>query len=241
MHMNDNKLMKPGEFAENMLLTSILDNTFPAGTALPNERQFAEEIGVTRPTLRETLQRLAREGWVTIRHGKPTIVNDFWKQGGVGMLGAMARFAEFLPEGFVKNLLQVRILMLPSCAQAAAENKPQELLRHLEKKEDLNDNPGDFATYDWDLQLLFVKHSDNLIIPLIFNDFTEIYIKLASVYFSFEKARTSSFEYYKDLKEALLNKGKGVNTIVEGIMKKSADIWQELKSAQPHLAQRNTT
>ncbi|MGC6744236.1 GntR family transcriptional regulator [Escherichia coli] len=40
------------------------------GLFLPAERELSELIGVTRTTLREVLQRLARDGWLTIQHGK---------------------------------------------------------------------------------------------------------------------------------------------------------------------------
>ncbi|XPE41305.1 GntR family transcriptional regulator [Shigella flexneri] len=42
----------------------------------------SQTIGVTRTTLREVLQRLARDGWLTIQHGKPTKVNNFWETSG---------------------------------------------------------------------------------------------------------------------------------------------------------------
>lgn len=61
-----------------MLLTSILNGVYPSGSTLPNARNLSAEISATRPTLRETLQRLANEGWIRIQHGKPTAVNDFW-------------------------------------------------------------------------------------------------------------------------------------------------------------------
>ncbi|VEI44878.1 fatty acid metabolism regulator [Actinobacillus equuli] len=37
---------------------------------------------MTRTTLREVLQRLARDGWLHIQHGKPTRVNDVWETAG---------------------------------------------------------------------------------------------------------------------------------------------------------------
>ncbi|MDZ7904090.1 MAG: GntR family transcriptional regulator [Rheinheimera sp.] len=46
---------------------------------MPAERELSELIGVTRTTLREVLQRLARDGWKTIQHGKPTKVKNFWE------------------------------------------------------------------------------------------------------------------------------------------------------------------
>ena len=58
--------LRPTQYAEYILVTSILNGTYPAGTLLPGERALANEIGITRPTLRETLQRLANEGWVLV-------------------------------------------------------------------------------------------------------------------------------------------------------------------------------
>src|SRR5574341_1576922 len=51
---------KPAELAYNRLIEAILDGSFPANTVLPGERQLAEMLGVTRPTLRETLQQIGR-------------------------------------------------------------------------------------------------------------------------------------------------------------------------------------
>ncbi len=53
-------------FAEEYIIESIWNNRFAPGTILPAERELSELIGVTRTTLREVLQRLARDGWLTI-------------------------------------------------------------------------------------------------------------------------------------------------------------------------------
>ena len=68
--------VRPNERAEQWLVTAILDGDLPPGSTLPAERTLATQLGVTRPTLREAIQRLARDGWLTIAHGKPTVVND---------------------------------------------------------------------------------------------------------------------------------------------------------------------
>ena len=63
----DNTLLRaqsPAALAEEYIVRSIWDNVFPAGTNLPSERDLADKIGVTRTTLREVLQRLARDGWL---------------------------------------------------------------------------------------------------------------------------------------------------------------------------------
>ena len=89
--------LRPTQHAENIILTAILEGRYPPEGVLPAERVLAEQIGVTRPTLRETLQRLAREGWITIRHGKPTKVNDYWNKGGLSLLGTITQYGQFMP------------------------------------------------------------------------------------------------------------------------------------------------
>ena len=76
----------PAQIAEQFLIESIWNHRFAPGQPLPAERELADLIGVTRTTLREVLQRLARDGWLTIKHGKPTQVNNIWDTAGLKLL-----------------------------------------------------------------------------------------------------------------------------------------------------------
>ncbi len=82
---------KPAELAENRLVEAILDGTFPINSNLPPERELSESLGVTRPTLREALQRLSRDGWIEIHHGRATRVKDYWREGNLLILTAIAQ------------------------------------------------------------------------------------------------------------------------------------------------------
>ncbi len=83
------KAKSPASFAEKYLIESIWNGRFPPGSILPAERELSELIGVTRTTLREVLQRLARDGWLTIQHGKPTKVNQFMETSGLNILDTL--------------------------------------------------------------------------------------------------------------------------------------------------------
>ena len=84
-------IQKPAETAEQRLLDAILCGHFAVNSSLPGERDLAEQVGVTRPTLREAMQRLARDGWLDIQHGKPTRVRDYWLEGNMGVLTVLAQ------------------------------------------------------------------------------------------------------------------------------------------------------
>jgi GntR family transcriptional repressor for pyruvate dehydrogenase complex len=54
----------------------ILEGSLKPGDRLPAERDLAVELGVSRPSLREAIQRLAAKGLLTTRHGGGTVVTD---------------------------------------------------------------------------------------------------------------------------------------------------------------------
>ena len=223
--------LRPTQYVERILVTSILNGTYGAGTSLPAERLMADQMGVTRPTLRETLQRLASEGWIRIQHGKPTVVNDFWDQGGLSMLGTLAKYAEFLPNGFITWLLEVRVTLLPSVARLAASYQPQKMIAYLNQRPQPTDSETTYAAYDWDLQMRMARESGNPIYALILNDFASIFQKMALRYFKSQKSRKVSCQYYQDLARAIRRKNKSIEAVVKAAMLQSIDIWQEIKTS----------
>jgi GntR family negative regulator for fad regulon and positive regulator of fabA len=221
--------LRPTQYAESILVTSILDGTYPAGTPLPGERSMADQIGVTRPTLRETLQRLASEGWLKIQHGKPTVVNDYWLEGGLSMIGTLAKYTKFLPNGFITQLLEVRAVLLPPVAGMTAIRQPDKMLDFLSRKPVTEDEETTFAVYDWDLQMLLTRGCGNPVYALIFNDFASIYKQMAAAYFRLEKSRNASLTYYRELEQAIAHTRHSVEKVVKGAMRKSIEIWREIR------------
>lgn len=54
----------------------ILEGSLKPGDLLPSERELAIELGVSRPSLREAIQKLVSKGLLTTRHGCGTSVTD---------------------------------------------------------------------------------------------------------------------------------------------------------------------
>jgi GntR family negative regulator for fad regulon and positive regulator of fabA len=227
---NQNQLLRPTQYVEKILVTAILDGTYPTGAALPNERSLAEKIGITRATLRETLQRLAGEGWIKIRHGKPTVVNDYWQKGGLSLLSTLAKYGEYLPNGFITHLLEVRLTMLPPVAKLAATYRPEIILNYLGGAQNLTEDAKAFSDYDWQLQLLMARNSRNPVFSLILNDFAPIFAAMARHYFAGETARRSSRLFYGELARAINNSTDAVENVVRKAMEQSITIWRQVRS-----------
>jgi GntR family transcriptional repressor for pyruvate dehydrogenase complex len=72
---------------------SILEGTLKPGQRLPAERKFAEQMGVSRPSLREALQKLSARGMLVARRGGAphnATSASRWDGTGVGGLGDWA-------------------------------------------------------------------------------------------------------------------------------------------------------
>jgi GntR family negative regulator for fad regulon and positive regulator of fabA len=193
---------RPAVYAEHTLIAAILDGRYPAGAALPAERELSVQLGVTRPTLRETLQRLERDGWLTIQQGKPTRVNDFWRQGGLNVLSALVHNGQGLPANFVPNLLQVRLVMAPAYARLAVADRPAAVLECLAEAATLADSPAAYANFDWRLHHALTIASGNPIFTLILNGFAGFYEQIAVRYFAAAQARRASQAFYAALQSA---------------------------------------
>ena len=59
---------------EESLVQRIGSGVLPAGSQLPSEESLVAEFGVSRTTIRTTVQRLIQQGLVEIRRGKGTFV-----------------------------------------------------------------------------------------------------------------------------------------------------------------------
>jgi GntR family negative regulator for fad regulon and positive regulator of fabA len=222
------KYINPAQFAENEIIKSILSGRFAVGQALMPERELAGTLGITRPTLREVLQRLSSDGWITIKHGRPTIVNDYINKGGLSVLKQLSHFNEYSTRKLVTDWLEFRVLILPDLARKAIETHTDEIIAYLEKCPDEACDAAEFSKYDWELQLTFIRCSDNTIAKMLFNDMSDNYLKQASAYFSSEKGRNMSVRFYHALKECIVNDPSMVQTIVKIAMEESILHWLEL-------------
>jgi GntR family negative regulator for fad regulon and positive regulator of fabA len=224
---------RPNTYAEQALITAILDGTFPPGSRLPGERNLAAELGVTRPTLREALQRLARDGWVTVHQGKATVVNDFWEEGGLNVLSALVHHGDHLPPNFVTQLLEVRLNLAPAYTKAAVQRAPAKVCSLLLKFESLDDTPDSFAAFDWQLHRHLTVASGNHIYTLILNGFSDFYEQLARLYFTSSAARDASRLFYASLAQAATNRDADLAEQVSRIaMQESIESWHQVSPWQ---------
>ncbi len=103
---------------------AILRGELAAGERLPPERELALRFGVNRVTVRSALARLAAEHLLSARQGSGHLVLDYRREGGPGLLPAIAAVAGRDGEvaEVARELLRVRRHLARGVLEAVAEN-----------------------------------------------------------------------------------------------------------------------
>ena len=221
----------PAGFAEEYLIESIWNNHFPPGSILPAERELSELIGVTRTTLREVLQRLARDGWLTIQHGKPTRVNNVWETSGLNLLETFARLEKESQPQIIENLLSVRTNIASIFTKMAFRNNPEHSNEVLKLISEAEDTAASYTELDYQIFRGLAFASGNVIYGLIFNGLKGIYTRVGLHYFSSKEARLLAKNFYQQLAE-LCNKNHcdQVLECVRNYGKESGAVWQRMQA-----------
>lgn len=99
-----------------------------AGERLMPERDLAQALGVSRPTVREAINKLVTMGFLEHRQGQGTFVRSFDSQRENNPLSAVVRG----PEASLEDLLEVRMGLEGQAAILAAQRATPEDIRLLE-------------------------------------------------------------------------------------------------------------
>ncbi|WP_067649319.1 FadR/GntR family transcriptional regulator [Nocardia harenae] len=102
------------------IAADVLSGELPPGSTLPSERQLAEALGVSRPAVREALQRLAGAGLVAVRQGDATTVLDYRHGSGLEILPRLLIRDGVLEPAVARSILEVRLHNGPKIAELAA-------------------------------------------------------------------------------------------------------------------------
>ncbi|HFB64479.1 MAG TPA: fatty acid metabolism transcriptional regulator FadR [Aeromonadales bacterium] len=226
----------PAAFAEQYIVESIWQERFPPGSILPAERELSELIGVTRTTLREVLQRLARDGWLTIQHGKATKVNYYWETASLNVLDTLACLDDNGEFDLVWQLLDTRTAMAGIFLRAAIKEDPERVLKVLSEVNDLEDTADAYIDFDWKFLHEVTRATGNAVFTLVLNGFKKLYKRVGRYYFSRGEARRLAKAFYLSL--IPLIKEKRINEVITALYqygREGGEFYQSLREEMPPL------
>ena len=162
----------------DQVLSEVVDGGIGAGEALPSERRLAEVLGVSRPAVREALQRMAQTRLLDVRHGGATTVRDFRRYGGLDLLPRLLVRRGELDPAVARSILEARLVVGPGVAALAAERGGPaveavlvETVEALGGTEDGVERQRQALAF-WDL---VVDAADSMVFRLMFNSLRAAY------------------------------------------------------------------
>jgi GntR family transcriptional regulator, transcriptional repressor for pyruvate dehydrogenase complex len=169
----------------DQLVGDILAGDLVPGSELPAERHLAEVLGVSRPAVREALQRLAQAGLIEVRQGDTTTVRDYHRTAGPDLLPRLLTRHGTPDLGIVRGILEVRFALLPDVARRCAARRSDAVAGRLrDLVEQMEDQTGDLAALQHTAHQLtsaLVDGSDNVVYRLLFNALEAAYLPAMDV------------------------------------------------------------
>jgi GntR family transcriptional regulator, transcriptional repressor for pyruvate dehydrogenase complex len=169
----------------DQLVADIIDGELAVGEALPSERRLAEVLGVSRPAVREALQRLAHAGLIDVRQGDATTVRDFRRHAGLDLLPRLL-VGEHGPDlDAFRSILEVRMTLAPDVARRCAVRREAgdvDRLRGLLEQMEASD--GDLPALQataLEFWHVVVDGSGNVVYRLLFNALEAAYVPVMPI------------------------------------------------------------
>jgi DNA-binding FadR family transcriptional regulator len=173
----------------------VISKALRPGDKLPSERELAEELGVSRPVVREAVRTLTAQGLVTVRPGSGTYVRAPTPEDAAAPIEILLRLGQ-APEsltdlGYLKNLYEVRRTLETDVAGFAAQRATQEDITVMQDvleamAEDVSD-PEPFAEHDRDFHMALAAAAHNGLYTVLLTPISGLLIMLGN---SFETAPT---------------------------------------------------
>lgn len=162
----------------DQVLAEVVDGGLEPGETLPSERRLAEVLGVSRPAVREALQRMTQTRLLDVRHGGATTIRDFKRFAGLDLLPQLLVRKGVLDAAVARSILEARLVVGPGVAALAAERGGPALAATLTGAVDALAATDDGVERQlqalgyWDL---VVDAADSLTFRLMFNSLRAAY------------------------------------------------------------------
>ena len=100
--------------ADRLYTTIVVEQQLQPGEKLPNELELAQQLGVSRATLREAIRTLADRGVLEVRRGRGTFVSPQVEEIGDFGFSSLEQV-----RGQLRDLFELRSMFEPRCAALA--------------------------------------------------------------------------------------------------------------------------
>ncbi len=178
------------DICEQMLRREIITGELEIGELLPPERLLAEQMRVSRLTLRSALTRLAASGLLSVRQGSGYRVQDYLVHGGPDLLDEVVELANTSPSRvrIIADLLamrrQVARVVLERLSNPAERGDVDEVLLSIERFADAVERGApveEIARADLSIISAMVQATESPVYALCINPIIRVVMDLDSL------------------------------------------------------------
>ena len=191
------------------LRAAIVDGQFKIGDRLPTEDELAQRYGVSRPSVREALKRLAAQNLIRARRGPAG--GNFVVQPSHGELAESLSGAATLLVGMgaldIEEIIEARRSLQRSCADLAVENAGAEHLHELEialqRQQDPALSDEAFCQADVAFHRALVDATNNGMLRFVMYTVIEALIPVTNMVVTMVRERSDIISLHQDMLDHL--------------------------------------
>ena len=154
----------------------IVNGKLQKGDKLPSERQLAEELQVSRASIREALRALQIMGLIEVRQGEGSFINNSFEKTLFQPLSIMFMLQKSKPEEIIELRKVIEVETAYLAAKRATDEeieKLRSLIEQLKILKDLDDEEASVAV-DKEFHYYIAKASKNQLLANVLNVISEL-------------------------------------------------------------------
>ena len=209
--MQENVIVKASiskQIAEQ-LRNAIVNGHFKIGERLPTEDELAQRYGVSRPSVREALKRLAAQNLVRARRGPAGgnfVVQPSYEELAESLSGAATLLVGMGALG-IEEIIEARRILQGACLQQAVDKVDAKHLRVIEKalqrQQDPDISDEDFCQADVAFHRALVDATDNGMLRFVMYTVIEALIPVTNMVVTVVRERSDIIALHRQMLESL--------------------------------------
>lgn len=203
--MNSVKVRRTADVLAAEIRQKIISHEYPEGTRLPTETEMAEQLNISRPTVREALRLLEAEGLISTRPG-PGGGPRVRRPDMVAVKRSLTTLFQY-ERVTLKDLLDARRAIEPACARVAALRASAEDIDKLRQSiENMRTQSGDdtiFWTENANFHLALVAAGQNCVLHTMMTALRELVYQYTAALHITDAERLGTIAEHTDIMEAI--------------------------------------
>jgi DNA-binding FadR family transcriptional regulator len=189
--------------------TAILEGKIKEEERLPTEEDLAKRFGVSRPTIREALKRLAAQNLISSRRGPTggTFVNRMRLEDLAENVTSAAMMLVSVDALRMDEIAQARVELEGICCRLAIEQRSptlaEELRALIKKQRDGKVSDEDFCALDVQFHRAIIDASGNTMLRFVMYAVIEALVPITNMVIVFVRDRSRIVQFHEAMLEAI--------------------------------------